>query len=143
MPDVTDIDYAVAEGRAAAEALMVDLCYIARPTGVVTTDPNTGAVTPGTTPVYGTAAAPAKCKVQAVAAQEQEPDVGGAAFTVQRYRVDVPVAKTAAGYAPKIGDVVHMVTVRYDPHLAGREYRVVALLHKSMATAYRLGVEEA
>lgn len=76
--------------------------------------------------------------VETYEAQESNPEVAGATLTVQRYIVKVPVGS----FAPQIGDVVTITAAALDPNLAGREYRVVALLHKTAATAYRLGVEE-
>ena len=50
----------------------------------------------------------------------------------------VPVA----AFVPVVGHVITITAATIAPGLVGREYRVVALLHKSLATAYRLGVEE-
>jgi hypothetical protein len=130
----------LAAGRRRAEALMVDRCVIRRPRPPVT-DPETGKVTTPLEPVYGTEAEPGRCKVQAYEAQEATPESGGATLTVQRYRVDVPVS-APGGYVPQVGDVVEVVTAAADPNLAGRTYRTAGLLHKSLATAYRLGVQE-
>lgn len=124
--------YAASEGRRVAEALMVDTCTITRP-GTPVTDPDTGEVTVPSDSVYA-----GRCKVQTNEAQEANPEAGGATYTVQRYRVDVPVG----AYEPAIGDVVTITAAAHDVNLVGRRYRVVALLHKSMATAYRLSVRE-
>jgi hypothetical protein len=128
-------------GRAKAESHMLDTCTVSR-LGPPVTDPVTGVVTTPPTLVYGTLEAPGRCKVQTYEAQESNPEAGGGTLTLQRYRVDVPVARTTADYGPKIGDVVTIATAAVDPHMVGRQYRVVALLHKTLATAYRLGVEE-
>lgn len=120
------------ESRADAESLMLDTCTIVR-LGELVTDPNTGATTPSETTLYT-----GKAKVQGLDPQESNPEAGGATLTVQRYRVDVPVG----AYVPGIGDVVRITAAALDPNLAGRSYRVVALLHKTLATAYRLAVEE-
>lgn len=120
------------ESRADAESLMLDTCTISRP-GEPATDPDTGEVTPGGSTVYT-----GRCKVQTYEAQESNPEAGSATFTVQRYTLHLPVA----AYMPRLGDVATIGTAALDPNLVGRKYRVVALLHKTLATAYRLGVEE-
>jgi len=116
--------------RRRAESLMLDTCTVAPVTGV---DESTGA------PTLGTAVYTGKCKVQTSQAQEANPEAGGATYTVQRYAVHVPVG----AFVPVVGHVVTItaVDVHGDPNLVGRQYRVVALLHKSQPTAYRLGVE--
>lgn len=119
-------------GRVAAARQMLDTCTIGD-LGDPVTDPDTGAVTTPITPLYT-----GPCKVQTWEAQESNPEAGGAVLTVQRYQVHIPVGS----YAPQIGHVVEISTTALDPNLAGRRYRVVALLHKTLATAYRLGVLE-
>lgn len=106
---------------------MVDACKVGRGSG--DPDPITGA--PTRTEVYA-----GPCKVQTFEAYEQNPEAGDFSYTVQRYYVHVPVGS----YQPAIGDVVTVTSTRLDPFLEGREFRVVALLHKSLATAYRLAV---
>ena len=110
---------------------MVDTCTITVP-GEGEPDPVTGDV-PRVTVYTG------RCKVQSFDAQESNPEAAGTVYTVQRYRVDVPVGS----FRPVVGAEVTMGGVAFDPNLSGRKYRVVGLLHKSMATAYRLAVEEA
>ncbi len=131
----------LAESRADAESLMVDACTISRVSGVP--DEVTGEQT--WVVLYPNPAWPAdhpwksgKCKVQALDPQESTPDAGGHAFTVQRYRVDVPVGS----YKPEVGDVATITASVEDPYLVAREFHVVALLHKSLATAYRLAVTD-
>ncbi len=77
-------------------------------------------------------------KVQTWEGFQSNPDSGGQIATVQRYTVHVPVG----AWDVRIGDVIDVITATLDPLLAGRRYRVVSLLHKSLPTAYRLGVEE-
>jgi hypothetical protein len=77
-----------------------------------------------------------KVRVQELGAQETEPEAGGHVFTVQDYRVDVPVGS----FRPEVGMVYTHLTSAGDPFLEGRTGRVTALLHKSHATAYRLRV---
>lgn len=110
---------------------MVDACTVSVVTG--TTTDAWGNVTPTSTVVYA-----GRCKVATFEPHERNPEVGGATETVQRYSVHVPVGS----FEPAIGHVVTITAAALDPHLTGRSFRVVALLHKSAATAYRLGVEE-
>lgn len=120
------------ESRADAESLMLDTCVIGD-LGDPVTNPDTGEVTTPIDALYD-----GRCKVQTWEAQESNPEAGGAVLTVQRYAVHIPVGS----YVPAIGHVVEIETAALDPNLAGRRYRVVALLHKTLATAYRLGVQE-
>jgi hypothetical protein len=127
-----------------AVAQMLDTCTIGD-LGEVATDPDDGAVTTPIVPVYPDPEWPddhpwkhGPCKVQTWEAQESNPEAGGAVLTVQRYAVHTPVGS----FAPQIGHVVEIGTAALDPNLTGRRYRVVALLHKTLATAYRLGVLE-
>lgn len=121
----------LAESRADAESLMLDSCVVRRP-GETTTDPGTGEPTTPMTEVYS-----GKAKVQTYEAQESNPEAGEAVLTFQRYQVHVPVGS----FEPAVGDVVEITTAALDAHLVGHTFRVVAPLDKSMATAYRLGVE--
>lgn len=123
---------ALESGRRIAASLMLDTCTIGT-LGDPVTDPNTGEVTVPLVPLYT-----GSCKVQTYEAQESNPEAGGATMTVQRYAVHVPVGS----YAPEVGHVVEIAAAALDPNLTGRRYRVVALLHKTLATAYRLGCEE-
>lgn len=135
---------ALAAGRRAAAALMLDSCTIGD-LGDPVTDPDTGEVTTPIEPVYPDPSWPdghpwkhGPCKVQTWEAQESNPEAGGAVLTVQRYQVHTPVGS----FAPRIGHVVEIEAAALDPNLTGRRYRVAALLHKTLATAYRLGVQE-
>lgn len=118
--------------RAEAESMMRDSCAIVR-LGTPVTDPDTGVVTIPETEMYS-----GKAKVQTYEAQESHPEAGESVRTVQRYALHIPVGS----YAPAVGDVATITTAFADPALVGRRYRVTALLHKTLATAYRLGVTE-
>lgn len=122
------VDPVVAAGRRLAVSRMLDLCEVSRPDGVA--DPLTGL--PPLLPIWG-----GPCEVSTYEPQESNPEAGGASLTVQRYRVKVPVG----AFEPRIGDVVTITRGSQDPYLHGKEFRVVALLHKTAATSYRLGVE--
>lgn len=128
-PLITATD--MAEFREMAEGVMFDTCTITRVTGTETDDD--GAIIPTRVTVYE-----GKCKIQSTVPQESNPEAGGHTFTTDRLRLDLPVARTADDYKPQIGDLATITAAMFDPHLIGAELRVVALLHKSMATAYRL-----
>lgn len=144
---LADPEYAITEGRALAEELMTDTCVITRPGTTPVTDPDTGVVTTPEVVVYPDPAWPddhpwkhGPCKVQNAEPQEFTDDVGESEQTVQRYRLDVPVDSLVprVGYAATITPA----DTALDPFLIGHRFRVVALLHKSQATAYRLGVKQ-
>lgn len=131
--------FAVGMGRELALDTFIDTCTV-RPVVAHDTD-EAGNVTDVYGPaVYGPGIAPhmGRCKVQTSETVQANPDAGGATFTVQRLRVDFPVGS----FRPAVDLVIEMETAALDPHLAGRRFRVVALLHKTAATAYRLMVEE-
>ena len=123
---------AIARGRAFALGGMLDAVTV-EVLGDVVTNPTTGAVTNARSTVY---TGPAR--VQTYEPQEGTPEVAGATVTVQRYSVHVPVGS----FAPTVGMVVTVTASALDANLVGRVFRVVALLHKTAATAYRLSVEE-
>lgn len=116
-------------GRAFAEAQMIDAVTITRATGAV--DELTGASV--SEQVYA-----GKARVQTYEAQEAGVEVGAGSVTAQRYTVHIPVG----AFAPEVDDLITITTATLDPNLTGRQYVVRALLHKSAATAYRLGVED-
>lgn len=117
--------------REQAESLMLDSCRIERP-GALATDPNTGVVSPTHTLVYE-----GSCKVQATISQSSSPEAGERQYTVQDYRVDIPV-----GAGPlEIDDRVTITDSQLDPMLVGQVFRVIELFNKSFATAQRCRVE--
>jgi hypothetical protein len=124
-----DLTATLLDLRALAESAMLDTCTISPVTGV---SDSTGA------PTLGTAVYTGKCKIQSLDPQEANQEVGGATITVQRYAVHVPVGAFVAA----VGQVVTITTAVLDAGLVGRKYRVAALLHKTLATAQRLTVEE-
>ena len=124
-----DISRTLPDLRTAAESMMVDTCSISRPGS--TGDELTGV--PTWTPVYT-----GKCQLSSYSPQESNREVASALVTTQRYVLKLPVES----YAPQIGDVATITAATYDANLVTRKFRVVALLHKTAATAYRLGVEE-
>lgn len=118
--------------RSQAESLMRDACTVTRVTGT------TAGTLPGSRVDVTATVYAGKCRVQSREGQEANPEVAGFVSTVQRYQVHVPVGS----FRPAVGDVVTVTSAAHDPYLVDREFRVVGLLHKSMATAYRLSVEE-
>ena len=110
---------------------MVDSCTVRRVTNTV--NPATGADVVTSTTLYT-----GRAKVQTFEAFEQTPNASGHEFTVQRYSVHLPVGS----FAPAVGDLVDITAATLDDGLTGRTFRVVALLHKTAATAYRLAVTE-
>ena len=129
-------------GRDLALSRMIDTSTLDH-MGPLTTNPD-GSVSQLVTQVYPDpnwptdhpwAAGP--CFVQAYDQQATTPEAGGATYTVRRYRYDIP----AGSCAPDVGMIATIVTAEHDPNLAGRELRITSLLHKSAATAYRLGAE--
>jgi hypothetical protein len=127
------VDSALAGGRAAAAALMVDQCTIGRPIGKAT-DPTTSQVVTTYSPVYS-----GPCKVQILDVIPATPEAGGRLATVTRLRVDVPIEATAG---VTVNDVVTITAATFDTDLVGRTFRVIAPFHGSMKTARRLPVEE-
>jgi hypothetical protein len=124
---------ALARGRAAALALMVDTVTITRVTGT-TTDPDTGVVTPTTSTVYtGTA------KIQQGAVPLGEPkDLGEASILVVRLEVHLPVSATGV----LADDVVTVTASALDPDLVGKRFVIRSVAHKSFLTARRCDVSE-
>ncbi len=124
-----DVAAALPRLRAQAESRMTAACTVDRSAG--DPDPVTG-VAPSA-PVWA-----GLCRVQTWEPHEAADEVAGRRRTVQRYAVHVPVGV----FTPAVDDVVTVTSSPEDPRLSGRRYRVVALLHKSASTAYRLEVEE-
>ncbi len=113
---------------------MLDVCAVARLTGQPgAIDPDTGLRDPAPTSTVYTG----KCRVQTYEAHESTPDSGEHVFTVQRYFVHLP-----AGTDVRVDDQITITAAALDAALVGRSYRVVALLHKSLATAHRVAVDE-
>jgi hypothetical protein len=135
---------ALAAGRAAAEAIMLDACVITRPTGAPgTVDRVTGERDPApveTVYPLPDAEAPAdgRCKVQTFEPYESNRDSGGHVYTEQRYSLHIPVSVTGI----RVGDRVQITAAVSDPQLVGRTYRIAGLHHKTYATAQRLPMEE-
>ena len=119
-------------GRALAEALMLDTCTAVR-RGSASTNSTTGAVTVSSTTLYS-----GKCRVQNAGLAAQTVEAAGRTATVERPTIHVPVG----AFAARPGDVITITASETDATLVGRVYRVVGAQVKSLATAYRLPVEE-
>ena len=127
---------AVLAGRTAAESLMLDTCTIGRLDGTSSTDPNTGVVTPNSTPVYT-----GKCKVQVRTLVPRGQSAGETLVVETRPELHVPMSVIGL----RTGDLATITTVdpvAGDPDLVGRVLRVEVPFHKSQATARRMPCTE-
>jgi len=122
----------IRNGRAAA------LRYMEATGTTVTLGRNTGALDPETFEPILTTVYSGPGRVQTNEAVEREVEVGGGTAVVQRYSVHLPVGD----FTPAINDVVTVTACALDANLVGRQFTVRSLLHKSAATAYRLGVAD-
>lgn len=124
---------ALARGRAAAEALMVDSVTITRVTGT-TTDPDTGVVTPTTATVYA-----GRTKIQQSEVPTGEPrNLGEASILVVRLELHLPVSATGV----RIDDVAIVTASVLDPDLVGRRFVIRSVAHKTWLTARRCDIAE-
>jgi len=128
------VESALARGRAAAEALMVDQCVVEEVTGA-TTDPDSGEVTDTVEQVYA-----GKCRVQQAAPSASDQRVGEADLLMLTRVLQLPVM-TSAGV--RAGHLVRITACVSDPDLVGRRFVVRAEFAKSHATSRRLGISEA
>jgi hypothetical protein len=121
---------ALARGRMAAEALMVDACTIRRVTSR-TADPVSGdpAVTYLSPDPYA-----GKCRVQQAQAQAQREDIGEDNLLLLRLEVQLPM--TVVGL--EVGDEITITASAYDPDLPGRVFLIHDLAHASHKTSRRV-----
>lgn len=124
---------ALARGRTAAQALMVDTCLIRHQTGS-TTDRSTGVITPTYATVYT-----GRCRVQQALAQGARVEAGEVEPVLLRLEVQLPVVGTVG---IERGDLVTITACAHDVDLVNRVFRVRDLHHKTHATARRIQVEE-
>lgn len=125
------ISSALARGRAAAEARMVDACTVQRKTGE--SEGPGGVISPTWSQVYA-----GKCRVQVRTEAGSPADVGEASVIITRHEIHLPIS--AVGILE--GDQVTMTAATYDPDLVGRTYAVRDVLTKSEATARRVTAVE-
>lgn len=126
---------ALARGRLAAQALMVDACTIQHRTGQ-TTDPLSGVVTPTYALKYS-----GKAKVQTAGAGSmgRRYNVGEVAEVMVRLELHLPIVGSESVAR---GDLITITVCLHDAALVGRVMRVHDLSHKSFATARRFLLEE-
>jgi hypothetical protein len=124
------------EGRAQAEALMVDICTIHVPaTGDGVFDDATGTVdAPPPVQVYA-----GVCRVQSRDVQPGTPYAGETEYTTVTYVISVPVLSvTDVG----VGALITVTFSALDPGLVGRSFTITGLVAKSFLTARRFVCEE-
>lgn len=109
----------------------VDTCTIKRVTGEVTDID--GNVTPTYTTLYT-----GVCRVQQQQPYAERKDVGQAYLLALRLEVQLPM--TVVGLEPD--DILTIVTSLMDADLAGREFVVRDLAHKTDATSRRIQCQE-
>ena len=125
---------ALARGRTAAEALMVDACTITRVTRTTTLP--SGEVVHDTEQVYA-----GRCRVQDAGQLGPSATTDTVADAHPRqlgWTLQVPTSATGI----TLGDVVAVTASAHDPELVGRTWRVLDVHHKTHATSRRLGIEE-
>lgn len=124
----------LARGKARAEASMADACTIKRLNTSGTTNPDTGYPTSTYTTVYS-----GKCRIQQQAAIARPHSVGEDEVLIVRFDLQVPVVGTEG---LKVNDIVTITAAVNDADLVGRIFQVWELVHKSEATARRVGITE-
>lgn len=112
---------------------MVDACRVERPDGAGSVNEVTGRTEPRWAAVYE-----GRCRFQMPAAVQETVETPGRESTLQRFVISVPVSAASA----RIGDRITATACRLDPQVAGRRFVVIALHHKSHATARRFTAEE-
>ncbi len=122
----------LARGRAAAEAGMVDACVVRRRTGKVT-DPDTGESAITYDVLYS-----GRCRVQNGMAQAGQLTAGQDYLLLLRIEVQLPITVTGL----EVGDEITITDAAHDPDLPGRVFVVRDLMHKTHATARRVGAIE-
>lgn len=123
---------ALARGRAAAEALMVDTCRIERKTGEATST-TSGAAIPTYLTLYE-----GKCRIQQRATEARAEDAAEQYDRMLRLEVQLPMSVTGL----KVDDRVTVTASVHDADLVGRQVWIRHLAHKTHATARRVVAEE-
>lgn len=118
---------ALAAGRRAAEAMMIDHCVVKRIPVEPIIDEEDGTERFDPEIVWE-----GRCKVQTYEPYEQTNEVAGHTTVSQRYSVHLPSSVTGL---VEVGDVITVTGWV-------RDFRVAGLLHKSFQTACRLLVDE-
>lgn len=124
---------ALARGRQAAEALMVDTCLIRRIASEIT-DPASGTITPTYVTIYT-----GKCRIQQKEAQgREETNVGQAYLIMLVLELQLPMSVTGL----QVDDQVTITASVHDPDLVDRVFTVRDLMHKTHSTARRVSIQE-
>lgn len=119
-------------GRKAAEARMLDSCAVVRP-GTPTTDPDTGVVTPVTTPVYT-----GKARIRQAVVMDRPLESGQAQRYVQHSILSLPIAAAVL----LTDDIVTFTASALTANLVGRTWHVRGLSGDTNATAAKYEVTE-
>lgn len=121
--------------RAAAEAIMPNLCTARRP-GAEFTDPDGVVVTPLVDVYTG------PCKVQTTVAQAGSPVAGGHKYTVENLQLHFPArASLRTGDVVEVTQAVDIETGLPDLDIQGKVFRLVELARGTWRTADRWNVE--
>lgn len=123
---------ALARGRVAAEAGMVDACTIRRVPSDVTDD-FSGVITPTYTQIYA-----GKCRLKQVAALPETHEAGEDYVVLSRLQLQIPVSVTGV----QVGDEVTITASVNDPGLAGKVLLIRGIAEGSEITARRFEVTE-
>ena len=124
------VEGALARGRVAAEALMVDACTIGRRGSGGSVDDTSGVITPDRDVVYT-----GKCRVQQRQASSGEQRPGEDFQLLVSVEVQLPMSVTGL----EVGDQV-TITASIDPELVGEVFLIRDLFAKTHATSRRVGV---
>lgn len=124
---------ALALGRRAAEAQMVDRCRIERRTGHTVQDEDTGREVPEVVVVFRE-----RCRVKTTG-QPRETTVGGREVTLLGLQLELPVSAPPV----RVDDVAVLESVGAlsDVQLLGTRYRILAAMAETSSTRRRLPVE--
>ena len=123
---------ALARGRVAALAGMVDTCTIQHKTGS-STDQETGQVTPTYSTLYS-----GQCRFQVAGPSASPTDVGQDQVYISQTILQLPI--TVTGVANE--DVVTCTSSANDPDLVNRVFTVKGILRKTHATSRRIELQE-
>lgn len=148
-------DRDIAEGRAMAQAEMVDTCRIVRSAAVGSTgaiDETTGKYPSQSIPLDdATVIYEGPCRLQIrsdINANIVEPQELEREWAYQTSTLQLPVdadARIVSGASKDVqtSDVCLVLTARYDPSLPGRAFNVNATTHKTMSSVRRFRIREA
>lgn len=113
-----------------------DTCHIRRKTGTAT-DPNTGAVTPTYADIYGTDAAPKKCRFRSRSVALSDRVVGEQLVTDAHLELQIPLDATGV----RKGDEV-VCKSSLNPGLVGLTFTLTPVPGSSQQTMQRIPAEE-